>query len=72
MSGETEDGDPDGGKRLPNVEGLDTELDLGIDGGGGDGLSGKQRMLIKQWKAAKSAQRDSVKAQRAIRRIKWK
>ena len=54
-----------------NIDGIDTELDLDPEtAGGGDGLSGKQRNLIKQGKHAKSAQRDAMKARMAMRRKK--
>ena len=68
--GADDNDDAEGGGRFQNIEGMDTELDTRLDGGRGDGLSGKQRMLIKQGKSAKSASRDAMKAQQAIRRMK--
>ena len=54
-----------------NIDGLDVDLDFDPEtAGGGDGLSGKQRMLIKQGKHAKSANRDAMKARMAMRRKK--
>ena len=68
-SDNTEDSDTNKDKFFGNIEGIDTELDLGLNGGGEDGLSGKQRTLIKQGKAAKSSQRN---LQQAMRRMKRK
>lgn len=68
----TEDSGTNKDKGFHNIEGIDTELDIGLNAGGGDGLTGKERMLIKQGKSAKSAQRDSMKAQQAARRMKRK
>ena len=69
---EEESGDGEEEKKpFGGIDGLDMELDLNPEtAGGGDGLSGKQRMLIKQGKHAKSAQRDAMKARMAMRRKK--
>jgi hypothetical protein len=53
-----------------NIDGLDMEMGTDVSGGGGDGLSGKQRNLIKQGKHAKSASRDAMKARMAMRKKK--
>jgi len=67
---ESEEGEEEK-KPFGGIEGLDMELDMNPEtAGGGDGLSGKQRMLIKQGKHAKSAQRDAMKARMAMRRKK--
>ena len=64
----TEDSGTPKNNWFQNIEGIDTELDIGVNGGGGDGLTGKERTLIKQGKSAKSAARESMKAQQALRR----
>ena len=68
---EDDEEDDEGGRGWKNIDGLDTEIDMDpSSAGGGDGLSGKQRMLIKQGKHAKSANREAMKARMAMRRKK--
>lgn len=47
------------------------EIDTSLDGaGGGGGLSGKQRMLIKQGKGAMSAKHKAMMANAAVKRLR--
>ena len=68
---EEEEDDENPKRGLGNIDGVDIELDLNPESaGGGDSLTGKQRMLIKQGKHAKSATRDAMKARMAMRKKK--
>lgn len=66
-SGDEDDSQPKGANIFANAE---ENLDCDITGEGGGGISGKQRMLIKQGKTAMSAKHKAAKAVQAMRKMK--
>jgi hypothetical protein len=68
-----DDEDEEGGRRQGNpLMRCDGEVDTSLDGAGGagGGLSGKQRMLMKQGKGAMGAKHDAMKASAAVKRLR--